>query len=113
MMFYPTINKIYRYLWSKYRPVILKLMIDADHGPQQYALSGHEFKSVNPREKGGYSFTLNIFQGRAVNNIKNSGVAKDLLLVLQESKRGAELIELFAFEIILDKHFVLHVIKKE
>jgi hypothetical protein len=102
-------SKIYSYLWNKYRPAILKLMIDSAEGPQQYKFSSHEFRNVNLKEKGGHSFTLKAFQGRAVNNIRASAVAKDLLYILQQSKKATELLETSTFEFILDKQFVFHV----
>ena len=112
-MNYPTTTKIYTYVWSKYRPAILKLMVDSAGGPQQYKFSNHEFKSINPKEKGGYAFTLRVFQGKAVNNIKTSAVAQDLLLILQQSRRALELIEASTYEFVMDKHFMLHVAKVE
>ncbi len=112
-MNYPTTTKIYTYVWSKYRPAILKLMVDSADGPQQYKFSNHEFKSINPKEKGGYAFTLRVFQGKAVNNIKTSAVAQDLLLILQQSRRALELIETSTYEFVMDKHFMLHVAKVE
>jgi len=112
-MNYPTTTKIYTYVWSKYRPAILKLMVDSAVGPQQYKFSNHEFKSINPKEKGGYAFTLRVFQGKAVNNIKTSAVAQDLLLILQQSRRALELIETSTYEFVMDKHFMLHVAKVE
>jgi hypothetical protein len=112
-MNYPTTTKIYTYVWSKYRPAILKLMVDSADGPQQYKFSNHEFKSINPKEKGGYAFTLRVFQGKAVNNIKTSAVAQDLLLILQQSRRALELIEASTYEFVMDKHFMLHVAKLE
>lgn len=99
----------YTYLWSKYRPAILKLMVDSDKGPQQYKFSSHEIKSVNAGQKGSNAFTLKIYMGKAVNDIRTSAIAKDLLLVLQESRKATELAETATYEFILDKHFVLHV----
>ena len=62
----------YASLWSKYRPVILQLMMAAGNEPQQYKLSAHEFKAIGQREKTGFSFTLEVSDGKAVNNIKGS-----------------------------------------
>jgi hypothetical protein len=113
MTSYPMITKIYTYVWSKYRPAILKLMVDSASGPQQYKFSSHEFKNVNPKEKGGYAFTLRAFQGKAVNSIRTSAVAQDLLVILLQSRKASELIEADTYEFILDKRFVLHVTRVE
>ena len=87
----------YSTLWNKYRPVILQLMSAAvENGPQQYKLFAHEFKAVGQKEKSGFSFMLEASNGKAVNNIKTSTVAKNLLQVLQrERKKRVEAFEAF------------------
>lgn len=104
---------MYSYLWSKYRPVILHLMSAAANEPQQYKLYAHEFQALNPKQKGGYTFTLETFKGKAVNDIRKSPVAVDLLQILQQSRRALELMDEAPFELSLDKNFVLHVNRKE
>ena len=103
----------YSSLWNKYRPVILQLMSAAENGPQQYKLYAHEFKAVGQREKSGFTFLLEASKGKAVNNIKTSTVAQNLLQVLQQSKRATELMNESPYELSMDKHFVLHVNKKK
>lgn len=103
----------YTYLWSKYRPALLRFMIDAEENPQEYKFLDHEFKSINAKEKGGYSFVLKAFQGKAINDIKTSAVARDLLTVLQKSRKAMELMQSSIYEFTLDKHFMLHVTQEE
>jgi hypothetical protein len=110
---YFTIAESYGYLWGKYRPAILKLMISSAEGPQQYKFSAHEVRTANPKGKGGFTFTLKIHKGNAANDIKSSVIAKDLLRVLQQSKKASELSESSMYEFTLDKHFVLRVIKTD
>jgi len=86
-------------------------MVDAANGPQQYKFSDHEFRRLSPRKKSGYDFTLHIFKSKATNDIRSSAIAKDLLLILQQSKTVWELTEASAYDLILDKNFVLHVTK--
>jgi hypothetical protein len=107
------VNMIYTPIWSKYRPAILQLMVAAAGGPQQYQLSAHEFKGMNPREKGGYSFTLLAHKGRAQNNIKNSTVAQDLLSVLDLSRKASELMAVDQYEFKMDKQFTLSITKMD
>ncbi len=102
----------YASLWSKYRPAILQLMMAAGTTPQQYKLSGHEFKAIGQREKAGFSFLLEAFEGKAVNNIKGSAVARDLLHVLQQSQKASQLMKEAVYELKLDKQFVFHVTRK-
>lgn len=103
----------YAFIWSKYRPVILQLMSASGNGPQQYKLSAHEFKAMVPREKSGYSFLLEASQGKAVNNIKGSAIAQDLLHVLQQSQRASQLMREDVYALSMDKQFVFHVSRKQ
>ena len=102
----------YASLWSKYRPVILQLMMAAGTSPQQYKLSAHEFKAIGQREKTGFSFVLEASGGKAVNNIKGSNVARDLLHVLQQSQKASQLMKEGVYELKMDKQFMLHVTRK-
>lgn len=101
-------NQMYTSLWSKYRPAIIKLMLDSENGPQHYKLSGHEFKALNSKEKN-HSFELHAYQGKAVNNIKTSAHAQDLLVMLTNSRKASELMTDIHFEFTLDKQFNLNV----
>jgi hypothetical protein len=99
----------YAPLWNKYRPAILKMMLAAASEPQQYELSSHEVLGHDTKKKGPVGFTLQISKRKAVNNIKNSEIAQDLLNTLQLSKRGSELIDKNDYSIVLDKQFKLHI----
>jgi len=110
---YSTIGSTYRYLWEKYRPAILKLMVSSAEAPQQYKFSSHEVKTASPKDKGGLAFTLKIHKSKAVNDIRKSVIAKDLLQVLQQSAKASQLSESGEYEFTFDKHFVLHVVKTD
>ena len=105
-------GNVYGHVWSKYRPVILKMMIGAEGEPQSYKFSNHEFKNANQKEKGNFAFTLHAFQGKAVNNIKSSEIAQSLMSVLQQSRKATELMELETYEFVLDKQCILHIKKQ-
>lgn len=109
-MFYE--SNPYAALWKKYRPVILKLMMDAGKDPQQYKLYAHEFKAVGMNEKAGYSFLLEVSQGKAINNIKGSAVARDLVSVLQQSQKASALMNEAVYEFKMDKQYIFHVTRK-
>jgi hypothetical protein len=112
MLNYPDmLIRTYSPVWNKYRPAILKLMIDALEKPQQYKLLENEFRALNAKQKGGYAFTLQVGNSRVLNNIKDSPVAQDLLEVLQVSKKATELMSEGSYEFIMDKQFMLHVTK--
>jgi hypothetical protein len=108
---YPTSTHKYAYVWEKYRPVFLKLMMSSEEGPQQYKFSSHEIKSANPTGRS-HTFLLKIHKGRAVNDIRESPIAKDLLWVLQNSGKAAELADVSTYTFSLDRNFVLQVMKE-
>lgn len=103
----------YAHLWSKYRPALLKLMVDSKKGPQQYKFSNHEFKVAHPTERGGYAFKLRVFNSKSVNDIRKSSVAKDLLRILQSSNKATELTEQSVYEFAMDKDFLLSIHQEE
>ena len=105
-------NTTYATLWSKYRPVIIRLMMAAEDSPQEYRFFDHEFKTANSKEKT-YSFELITHKGKALNNIKASSVAQELLAVLRMSRKGSELLDEFEFVFSMDKRFVFHVARKQ
>lgn len=104
-------SKQFSYIWHKYRPVILRLMISSVDGPQQYQFSDHEFRRMDPKQKKGFEFILYVYKSKALNNIKTSVLAADLLKILQDSKTAAELTSTSTYEFVLDKNFILHVKK--
>jgi hypothetical protein len=104
-------SNIYASLWNKYRPAILKLMLGSEKDTQQYKLSAHEFKAVNPREKT-YAFSMAVSNGKAVSNIKGSAVARDLLVILQQSQKASQLTREAVYELSMDKQFVFSVSRK-
>ena len=81
----------YVWIWEKYRPVILKLMIASSEGPQEYKLSKHEFIDSNNKRPTGYSFTMTTFQGKSEGGTKKSLTAQDLLKMLKYSEKAEKL----------------------
>jgi hypothetical protein len=106
--FFDTQNHVYTTLWNKYRPSILKMMMAAEEAPQQYKFYSHEFKALKATEKS-YSFALLVDGGKAANPTKIPAIAKELLMVLQYSRKATELMEGQSYEFKLDRNFLLHV----
>jgi len=110
---YPVNHNLYIPLWSKYKPVLIKLMRDAANAPQSYQFISHEFRDINPKERSGHSFKLEAHKRKAQNNIKMSVVAQDLLDILIKSNTAYELMEESMYEFKMDKEFMLTVTKHE
>lgn len=110
---YPVNHSLYVLLWNKYKPVLVKLMRDSEQAPKEYQFIPHEFRDLNAKEKGGHAFTLEAHRGRAINNIKMSVVAQDLIEILVKSATAYELMEHSIYEFKMDKQYLLTVTKKE
>lgn len=106
-------NLKYSYLWNKYRPMVLKLMKDAADKPQQYKFQKHEFHDINPKEKGGHSFTMELSNGRPSKEVKTSMVAKSLFAVLDQSMTAVDLSQGATYEFSMDKQYNLEITLKE
>ncbi len=97
-------------LWRKYRPAILKLMVDSVNiEAQKYQFSKHEFEDLNPRKNTTYSFKLEVFEGAPLTPIKTSELAQDLLVLLKQSEKANSLMQTSTFLFELDKQFVMHI----
>lgn len=102
----------YTHLWQKYRPMILKLMIDAAEEPQKYQFQKHEFTDLNNQKPTGYSFKLEVHRNEKQNKVSSS-VASDLLSILQSSSKSDELTAESKYLFKMDSKFVLEVSRIE
>jgi len=99
----------YTPLWSKYRPAILKMLVEAAEGPRQYKFMKHEFNNLNGKKGGSVGFAMTVTGSKPVKSMKDSEPALDLLNMLQTSPKGLELLRANTYEIVLDKDLMLHV----
>ena len=107
-------NGKYVWIWEKYRPVILKLMMaSSEENPQEYQMSKHEFADTNNKRPSGYSFVLRINHGKRESDIKKSLTAQNLFYVLNSSEKAKELMENNLFEFKMDKSFVLSISRNQ
>lgn len=97
----------YAHVWSKYKPVMVKMMVDAPEGEQSYQLSNHEFIDVNPKRVTGYSFDVEVSKGRVLVEPKNNLLIADLMYILRRSERAIGLMETNKFRFALSKEFKL------
>jgi len=95
----------YLNLWRKYLPAINILIKNSKNGLQKLHMSEHEFKAVGEREKAGYQFNLEFYQGKVINNISGSAVARDLRDVIYSDTSAKELISEGAYKINPDSLF--------
>ncbi len=74
-------------LWTKYLRALRILFKKAMESKQQLQLYKHDFEISGDRDKSGYTFNLEIKNGRVVNNIIGTAVARDLYKVLKGDER--------------------------
>jgi len=76
----------YTATWKKYLPVIrlhIKKSLTED---QQFKLNVIDFESAGGRGKSGFPFSLQMENGKVVNNISGSAAARDLFDVLKSDE---------------------------
>jgi hypothetical protein len=91
----------YLLTWKRYLPVIrlhLKKSVVED---QSFKLNITDFESAGDRGKSGYTFSLVMNNGKVINNISSSAVARDLY----EALRSDEIIK----TMLLDKSIKISV----
>ncbi|HMV08738.1 MAG TPA: hypothetical protein PK325_12160 [Cyclobacteriaceae bacterium] len=103
-----TFTSPYSPLWNKYRPAIVKMMIEAPNGTQTYRLFAHEVKALDPKSRSS-KFTLRIENSKSIVNPKDSVIASDLFHALTLSNRASGLMQQHTFEFTLDRDFTLSV----
>jgi hypothetical protein len=99
----------YLQTWKKYIPVIRLYLKKSLVEDQQFKLNITDFESAGDRGKSGYTFNLQMENGKVINNISGSAVARDLY----ESLKADEVIKAFlqdkSVKISVGKSFMLTV----
>lgn len=103
-----TFTSPYAPLWNKYRPAVLKMMVEAKNAPQTYQLFEHEVRAHAPKTKN-VKFTLRTQRSKSVTSLKDSVIASDLLHALNLSNKATELMEQQSYEFTLNRDYVLSV----
>ncbi|HTE00415.1 MAG TPA: hypothetical protein VK668_14075 [Mucilaginibacter sp.] len=97
----------YLQTWKKYIPVIRLHLKKSVTEEQQFRLNITDFESAGDRGKSGYTFNLQLENGKVTNNISGSAVARDLY----ESLKTDDLIKAFmqekSIKISVGKSFML------
>ena len=76
----------YLQTWNKYLPVIRLHLKKSMLAEQSFKLNITDFESAGDRGKSGYMFSILIENGRVVNNIGTSAVARDLFESLKSDE---------------------------
>lgn len=95
--------------WKRYMPVIrlhLKKSLNED---QQFKLNITDFESAGSRGKSGYTFSINMENGKVTNNISGSAVARDLFEAIKDDEAVKSMLLDKVVKISVGKSFILSI----
>jgi hypothetical protein len=75
----------YIHLWLKYGAVLKVLLKKTEQENQKLQLYKHEFGQSGPKQTANVSFSLDLINGRAVNIVSTTSIARDLWEVLDDN----------------------------
>lgn len=95
--------------WQKYMPVIRLHLKKSLQEEQQFKLNITDFEAAGSRAKSGYTFNINMENGKVTNNISGSAVARDLYELLKADEAIKALLKDKNVKISVGKSFVLSI----
>ena len=97
----------YLQTWKKYIPVIRLYLKKSVTEDQQFKLNITDFESAGDRGKSGYTFNLQMENGKVINNISGSAVARDLFELLKADEVIKAFLQEKSVKISVGKSFML------
>ncbi|MEI6122610.1 MAG: hypothetical protein WCQ95_03195 [Bacteroidota bacterium] len=98
-------------LWQKYAAVIHVLLKNTDTDIQKLQLYKHEFEVSGQKQKANMTFSFNLLNGRAVNIVSTTGIARDLWQVLDSKVATRNLLKERKIKVSVSKTFELQLEK--
>jgi hypothetical protein len=93
--------------WKRYLPVIRLHLKKSLNEEQQFKLNIQDFESAGDRGKSGYIFSITIENGKVINNVGGSAVARDLFEVLKSDEAVKAILQDKNVKISVGKAFML------
>jgi len=97
----------YLQTWKKYVLVIRLYLKKSMTEDQQFKLNITDFESAGDRGKSGYTFNLQMENGKPTNNISGSAVARDLYELLKADEAIKAFLQDKSVKISVGKSFML------
>lgn len=94
-------------LWMKYSAVIRLLIKKTDNENQKLQLFKHEFENGSHKTISGYVFSVELINGRPMNTVCTTAIAKDLVQVLVTNLTFKTWLKTHGVKISLGKTFEL------
>src|SRR3984885_8466712 len=99
----------YLQTWKKYIPVIRLYLKKSVTEDQQFKLNITDFESAGDRGKSGYTFNLQMENGKPTNNISGSAVVRDLYEAFKTDKATKPILLGRSLKISVGKSFMLNI----
>ncbi|MBD1364224.1 hypothetical protein IDJ77_10420 [Mucilaginibacter sp. ZT4R22] len=93
--------------WKRYIPVIRLHLKKSLNEEQSFKLNITDFESAGDRGKSGYTFNLSMENGKVINNISGSAVARDLYEALKADEAIKAFLQDRNIKISVGKSFLL------
>jgi len=102
-------QRTYLQTWKKYLPVIRLHLKRSLNEEQSFKLNITDFESAGDRGKSGYTFNLQMENGKPTNNISGSAVARDLYEALKADEATKAILQGRSVKISVGKSFMLNI----
>src|ERR1700709_1526104 len=99
----------YLQTWKKYIPVIRLYLKKSLNEDQQFKLNITDFESAGDRGKSGYTFNITMENGKVMNNISGSAVARDLFEAIKADDAVKAMLQDKSVKISVGKSFILSI----
>lgn len=100
---------IYQRVWSKYMPLIILKLRSAinKNEPQVLSIDKYDFENAAIKKNSAYSFSLEMKEGRAINNSASAALARDFASALNENETMKDMTRKGHFKFSMGNKFVL------
>jgi len=102
-------DRKYLTTWKRYIPVIRLHLKKSLTEEQQFKLNITDFESAGDRGKSGYTFNVTLENGKVMNNISGSAVARDLVEALKADDAIKLILQNKSIKISVGKSFMLSI----
>lgn len=103
---------MYTTVWAKYLPIIKILLKKSLQADQDLPLNRIDFEKLGLARKATTKFSIVFENGKAINTIGTTQLARDLVTVLTENNDTKFLFKHNAYEITLNSRFSLLIVNK-
>ena len=97
----------YSHLWMKYAAVIHVLLKKTENENQKLQLYKHEFENFGHRQNASIAFSFDLINGRALNIVSSTAIARDLWRVLDNNSATKNFLKERSIKVSIGKSYEL------